>query len=61
MKDDNLVLVYRANKAIQMAVNTPSGLSERQEISDVVLQGDTWGSLLASVQVEKEKRWRPQD
>ena len=52
MNDDNLVLVYRANKAIQMAVNTPSGLSERQEISDVVLQGDTWGSLLASVQVD---------
>ena len=35
-----------------MAVNTPSGLSERQRIKNNVLQGDTWGSLLASVQVD---------
>ena len=36
-----------------MAVNTPSGLTERQSIRDVVLQGDTWSSLLASIQVDK--------
>ena len=36
-----------------MAVNTPGGLSERQKIEESVLQGDTWGSLLASVQVDK--------
>ena len=35
-----------------MAVNTPSGLTERQPIKNSVLQGDTWGSLLASVQVD---------
>ena len=35
-----------------MAVNTPSGLSERQTLENIVLQGDTWGSLLASVQVD---------
>ena len=35
-----------------MAVNTPNGLSERHIIEDVVLQGDTWGSILASVQVD---------
>ena len=42
--DDNLALIYRANKKINMAVNTPSGLSERQKIENVVLQGDTFGS-----------------
>ena len=35
-----------------MAVNTPAGLSERQKIENVVLQGDTFGSILASVQVD---------
>ena len=50
--DDKLALVYKANDEINMAVNTPSGLSERQEIKNCVLQGDTFGSLLASVQVD---------
>ena len=50
--DDTLKLLYEANKDIMMAVKTPSGLTERQMIRDSVLQGDTWGSLLASVQVE---------
>ena len=35
-----------------MAVNTPSGLSDRNSIKNCVLQGDTFGSLLASVQVD---------
>ena len=50
--DDTLKLLYEANKDINMAVKTPSGLTDRQMISNCVLQGDTWGSLLASVQVE---------
>ena len=49
--DDTLKLLYEANKDIYMAVKTPSGLTDRQVINDCVLQGDTWGSLLASVQV----------
>ena len=35
-----------------MAVKTPSGLTERQVIKNCVLQGDTWGSILASNQVD---------
>ena len=37
LKDDNLPLIYEANKEIFMAVNTPGGLSERQRIKDSVL------------------------
>jgi hypothetical protein len=51
-KDDNLGLFYKANKEVNMAVITQSWLSERQIIKNNVLQGDTWGSLLASVQVD---------
>ena len=46
------VLVYKANKQIYMAVKTPTGLTERQTLENIVLQGDTWGSILASVQVD---------
>ena len=35
-----------------MAVNTPNGLTERQNLSNVLLQGDTWSSMLASIQVD---------
>ena len=52
LRDDNLILVQKANHEIKMAVNTPSGLTERSTIRNCVLQGDTWGSLLASVQVD---------
>ena len=53
LNDDNLSLIYNANKEIRMAVNTPSGLTERQTLRNVVLQGDTWSSMLASIQVDK--------
>ena len=53
VNDDNLALIHQANDQIHMAVKTSYGLSERQTIHNSVLQGDTWGSLLASIQVEK--------
>ena len=52
VNDDNLILLYKANEDVKMAVNTPYGLTERQTIKNVVLQGDTFGSILASVQVD---------
>ena len=53
VQDENLALIYQANKEIKMAVKTVHGLSERQTIENIVLQGDTFGSILASVQVDK--------
>jgi hypothetical protein len=50
--DDTLALLHKANRDVYMAVKTPSGLTERQTVSNSVLQGDTWGSILASVQVD---------
>jgi hypothetical protein len=52
VKYDNLALLYKANNDVHMAVNTPYGLSERRNLKNVVLQGDTFGSILASVQVD---------
>ena len=50
--DESLALIYKANQEIQMAIKTQSGLTERQTVNDIVLQGDTFGSILASVQVD---------
>ena len=49
VNDDNLALLHQANNEIHMAVKTQSGLTERQTLKDIVLQGDTWGSIMASV------------
>ena len=51
--DDNSSLLYKANKEVSVRVNTPYGQTEEQTLENVVLQGDTFGSLLASVQVDK--------
>ena len=52
INDDNLALIYEANEEVLMAVNTPSGLTKRESLSDVILQSDVWSSLSASVQVD---------
>ena len=39
VNDDTLVLLHKANRDIQMAVKTPTGLTERQEVTNIVLQG----------------------
>ena len=41
--DDNLVLLYKANHRIDMAVKTPNRLSDRHTVNALLLQGDTWG------------------
>ena len=52
INDDTFALLHKANQEIHMAVKTPNGLTERQVVKDIVLQGDTFGSILASVQVD---------
>jgi hypothetical protein len=50
--DDTLAHLHKANKDVHMAFKTPSGLTERQTIKNCVLHWDTFGSILASVQVD---------
>ena len=50
--NDTLGLVYKANSEVSMAVKTSHGLTDRQTVNNIVLQGDKFGSLLASVLVE---------
>ena len=52
VQDETLGILYNANKEIDMAVKTVYGQTERQTVNSTVLQGETWASLLASVQVD---------
>ena len=50
--DDNLNLIYEANRNINVAVNTPNGLTSRDSVERIVLQGDVFGPLECSVLVD---------
>ena len=52
VNDENLALLHKANDEVHMSVKTPGGLTDHQVLKNIVLQGDTWGSILASVQVD---------
>ena len=50
--DENLALIYEANKSINVAIKTPSGLTAREQIEKIVLQGDVFGPIECSVWVD---------
>ena len=52
INDNTLQLVYDANKNIKFRVKTPAGLTGEGVLKEVVLQGDTWASVAASVQCD---------
>ena len=52
-KDDKLALLYDISKTSNVAVKTSLGLTERFIIQDNVLQGDVFGNILASNQIDK--------
>ena len=52
LQDDKLNLIYNANQLVNIAVRTPVGKSEVGSIKNVVLQGDVFGPMLCSKQVD---------
>ena len=52
IQDDHLALIYEVNKNVNVAVKTPFGLTDRQNINRVVMQGEVYGPLFCSVQVD---------
>ena len=53
LDNNTLGLIYKSNSEVSMAVKTHHGLTDRHTVKNIVLQGDKFGSLLASVQVDK--------
>ena len=52
-KDDKLALIYDLNRSNRVAVKTSLGMTDRFEISEKVLQGDVFGNILASNQIDR--------
>ena len=52
VQDDKLALLYEINKINKLAVKTPHGLTERKVVEKIICQGDPWGPLQCSVQVD---------
>ena len=50
--DDKLALIYKLNSTNQVAVKTPFGMSERQTVKQIVLQGEVFGPLQCSVTID---------
>lgn len=50
--DDNLAILYETNKEVNVAVNTPNGLTVREKINKIILQGDVFGPIECSVTVD---------
>ena len=52
LKNDKLNLLYTANNLVKIAVRTPVGKTNSEDISNAVIQGDVFGPILCSKQVE---------
>ena len=52
VQDDTLEILYQANKSVAVRVKTPFGLTDEVTLDEVVLQGEVWGPILASNQVD---------
>ena len=50
--DDIFPLIYEANRENMVAVNTPHGISKREKIEEIVMQGDVLAPLISSLQVD---------
>ena len=52
VNNPNLALIYEANKRNKVAVMTPNGLTERETIEKIVMQGEVFGPLECSISVD---------
>ena len=52
-RNDKLCLLYKANSDSHVAVKTPVGQTDRINVSEIVMQGGTWGPLKCSNSLDK--------
>ena len=52
LKDDKFALLYNANSDVKVTVKTPVGKTSRGTITNAITQGDVFGPLLCSNQVD---------
>ena len=45
VNDDYLNLIHKANKEVVISVKTPTGNSKEYELTNTIMQGDTWAPI----------------
>ena len=51
--NDKLNLLYKENVNAQFAIKTKSGTTKRESISEIIMQGTVWGSLMCTGTMDK--------
>ena len=52
IKNDKLSLVQKINQVNKVAVKTPHGLSQRKTTEQIICQGEPWGPIECSLQID---------
>ena len=52
LNDDHLGLLYEAGRNVKISVKTSTGISKRENIDKMIMQGGVFGSLLCSKTVD---------
>ena len=52
VNDDKLALLYEINKINKLAVKAQHGLTQRNTVKNIICQGDPWGPMQCSVQIQ---------
>ena len=53
LDNDKLALLYLENQNANIAIKTPTGKSKRFNITNIIMQGTVWGSLLCTASMDK--------
>ena len=53
LKNDKLTLLFKMNQSAQVAIKTAHGITQRVNISNVIMQGTVWGSLFCATTMDK--------
>ena len=52
IRNDNLALIAKINECNDIAIQTPVGLTRRENVQKIICQGDPWGSIECSLMVD---------
>ena len=52
-KNDKLVLLYEETKNAKIAIKTPNGTTNRENIQNIIMQGTVFGSLICTAVMDK--------
>ena len=53
IQSDKLNVLYLLNKDAQVAVKTTNGITQRETISNIIMQGTVWGGMFCTTSMDK--------